>query len=134
MQHRDQQVLACAHDHCERGAWLVTIIAASGSSPRPVGSLLVCGDDGTRAGSVSGGCVEDDLLERLAGEEFAGRRAAQLEYGVSAEENARLGLPCGGQLTLLLQRLGPEDRGWLDALATAIGERRCLCRTVDLTS
>ncbi len=134
MEHREQQVLAFARDRCERGAWLVTIIAASGSSPRPVGSLLACADDGTRAGSVSGGCVEDDLLERLAGGEFAGGAVTRLEYGVSAEENARLGLPCGGQLTLLLQRLGPGDRAWLDALAGAIGERRCLCRSVDLAS
>jgi len=134
MQHRDQQVLAFAHDHCLRGAWLVTIIAASGSSPRPVGSLLACADDGTRAGSVSGGCVEEDLLERLAGGEFAGRRVSRLEYGVSAEENARLGLPCGGQLTLLLQRLDAADRPWLAALGAAIGERRCLCRSVDLAS
>ena len=134
MQHRDQQVLDFAHEHCAHGAWLVTIIAASGSSPRPVGSLLACADDGTRAGSVSGGCVEEDLLERLAGGEFAGRRAAQVEYGVSAEENARLGLPCGGRLTLLLQRLGAADRPWLAALGAAIGERRCLCRSVALAS
>ncbi|MHA7815796.1 MAG: XdhC family protein [Pseudohaliea sp.] len=134
MEHRDQQVLDFAHDHCDRGAWLVTIVAASGSSPRPVGSLLACADDGTRAGSVSGGCVEEDLLDRLASGEFAGRRVAQVEYGVSAEENARLGLPCGGRLTLLLQRLGPDDRPWLAALGTAIGERRCLCRSVDLDS
>mgnify|MGYP000273405138 FL=1 len=134
MQHRDQQALDFAHGHCAQGAWLVTIIAASGSSPRPVGSLLACADDGTRAGSVSGGCVEDDLLERLRGDEFTGRRVAQLDYGVSAEENARLGLPCGGRLTLLLQRLDPGDRPWLAALGAAIGERRCLCRSVDLAS
>lgn len=125
-------MLAFAAERAAAGLWLVTIVAASGSSPRPVGALLACDDAGNRAGSVSGGCVEEDLLQRLAGSEFAGRRVARVHYGVSAEENARLGLPCGGRLELLLQRLGAGDQAWLGALAGAIDARQCLAREVDL--
>lgn len=134
MRHEEEEVLRFAAGRAAAGGWLVTIVGASGSSPRPVGALLACSDDGDRVGSVSGGCVEEDLLGRLAGDEFRGRRVTQVDYGVTAEENARLGLPCGGHLTLLLQRLAATDERWLAAVAGAIGERRCLRREVDLVS
>ena len=66
MQHRDQQVLDFAHEHCAHGAWLVTIIAASGSSPRPVGSLLACADDGTRAFTMTLTVIVDVALGAYA--------------------------------------------------------------------
>ena len=73
--------------------WLCTIVRTLGSSPRPVGSVVVITDDGRQVGSVSGGCVEDDLVERLRAGAFSGELPELLEYGVSAEENERLGLP-----------------------------------------
>ena len=114
--------------------WLCTIVRTLGSSPRPVGSVVVIADDGRQVGSVSGGCVEDDLLERLRAGAFSGARPQLLEYGVSAEENERLGLPCGGRLTLLLQRLTEADALWLQAALAALAARRCLVRHLDLTT
>ena len=136
MQTHDSDVLAFALAACEQAgrAWLVTIVATTGSSPRPAGALLACREDGQQAGSVSGGCVEEDLIARLLDGEFDTRRVARIEYGVSAEENARLGLPCGGHLDLIVQSLQPGDAEWLDAVLRGIGERRCIQRQVSLES
>ncbi|MBK6737907.1 MAG: XdhC family protein [Haliea sp.] len=112
--------------------WLCTIVRTLGSSPRPVGSVVVITDDGRQVGSVSGGCVEDDLVERLRAGAFRGELPELLEYGVSAEENERLGLPCGGRLTLLLQRLDAVDSTWLQQALRALEQRHCIQRQVDL--
>ncbi|TCO76678.1 XdhC family protein [Chromatocurvus halotolerans] len=134
MHTHDSDVLAFALAACAAPtrAWLVTIVATSGSSPRPAGAMLACTDTGTQAGSVSGGCVEEDLIERLRAGEFDAQRVQRIRYGVSAEENARLGLPCGGQLDLIVQSLRADDSEWLQALLDAIGERRCIQRQVRL--
>ena len=81
--------------------WLVTVTATIGSSPRPVGSLVVFRADGSQVGSVSGGCVEEDLIARLLAGEFTGPQVYLTDYGVSAEDNEKWGLPCGGRLELL---------------------------------
>jgi xanthine dehydrogenase accessory factor len=112
--------------------WLCTIVRTLGSSPRPVGSLIAINSDGRQVGSVSGGCVEEDLLERLLSGEFSGVSPELLEYGVSAEENERLGLPCGGRLTLLLQRLDAVDSIWLEQALHALEQRQCIQRHLDL--
>jgi xanthine dehydrogenase accessory factor len=112
--------------------WLCTIVRTLGSSPRPVGSVVVITDDGRQVGSVSGGCVEDDLVERLRAGAFSGELPQLLEYGVSAEENERLGLPCGGRLTLLLQRLDVVDSTWLQQALRALEQRHCIQRQLDL--
>ena len=114
--------------------WLCTIVKTLGSSPRPVGSVVVIADDGRQVGSVSGGCVEEDLVERLRAGEYAGERPELIEYGVSAEENERLGLPCGGRITLLLQRLEETDRPWVESVLAALDERHCMERHLDLTT
>ena len=94
MQTIDREVLQHARDWLsETRPWLCTIVKTVGSSPRPVGSVVAVTDDGRQVGSVSGGCVEEDLLERLRAGEFAGELPELVEYGVSAEENERLGLP-----------------------------------------
>jgi xanthine dehydrogenase accessory factor len=97
-----------------------------------VGSVVVIADDGRQVGSVSGGCVEDDLVERLRAGVFSGALPQLLEYGVSAEENERLGLPCGGRLTLLLQRLDARDSTWLQQALRALEQRHCIQRKLDL--
>ena len=116
----------------ETRPWLCTIVRTLGSSPRPVGSVVVVTDDGRQVGSVSGGCVEEDLLERLRVGTWTGERPELVEYGVSAEENERLGLPCGGRLTLLLQRLEETDRNWLQEALGALQHRHCIERCLDL--
>lgn len=96
--------------------------------------MLACLDDGRQAGSISGGCVEEDLLERLRAGEFSASGPQLLEYGLSAEENERLGLPCGGRITVLLQRLGAPDTEWIGAALSALERRACTLRRLSLTS
>lgn len=128
----DQEVLEHLTGWLSRGddAWLCTIVATLGSSPRPVGSLFACNADGETVGSLSGGCVEDDLVERLRAGELSGVQI--LEYGVSAEENERLGLPCGGRLEILLEPLDATALPHVEALLEAVAERRYVLRQVDL--
>ena len=114
--------------------WLCTIISATGSSPRPVGSLLVALPTGLQVGSLSGGCVEEDLLARLHSEEFDRSCTRIVEYGVSAEENERLGLPCGGRMEILVQPLTVADCSWLETLLAAMDQRRCSVRQLDLAT
>jgi len=86
----DLQVLTQARDWRAQGraVWLVTVIETWGSAPRPPGALLAMCDDGQVAGSVSGGCVEDDLIERVRGGERVDRPSL-VTYGVTKEEAAR---------------------------------------------
>ncbi|MBP6683726.1 MAG: XdhC family protein [Halioglobus sp.] len=131
----EQEVLQHALDWLgDTRPWLCTIVRTVGSSPRPPGSLLLITDDGRQMGSVSGGCIEEDLLDRLRAGHYSGLRPELIEYGVSAEENERLGLPCGGRLTLLLQHLGEWDCKWLKEALAAMAVRHCLERQVDLVS
>jgi xanthine dehydrogenase accessory factor len=81
--------------------WLVTVARTFGASPRPPGSLLAIRDDGILVGSVSGGCIEDDLVSRR--EQYSGRKPAFASYGVTSEEARRFGLPCGGTLDVIIE-------------------------------
>ena len=108
----DQQVVEQLSDWLESGkqCWLCTIIDTFGSSPRPVGSLLACNEDGLYCGSLSGGCVEDDLRESINKRELATSKPEKITYGVTVEDVQRLGLPCGGTLEVVIEpiRSDPE--------------------------
>lgn len=132
----DFEVLQQALKWCRNGEnpWLCTIVHSAGSAPRPLGSMLCTLNNGLQVGSVSGGCVEEDLLERLQNGEFDHKSNHVIEYGVSAEQNERLGLPCGGRLHLLLQRLKQEDESWLAGVLQALGERRCIERKLEIAT
>ncbi len=121
---------------CRQGErpWLCTIVRTIGSSPRPPGSLLACLASGEFTGSLSGGCVEEDLLQKLADGAIDDSAPQVVEYGVTAEENERLGLPCGGRLLVLVQRLGEADLGWLGQVLAALERRECTLRTLDIAS
>lgn len=139
MQIPDQAILGRALDWLSEDAaspvWLCTIVAAQGSSPRPPGALLACNSRGEQVGSLSGGCIEDDLLERLQSGALPVAQAELIEYGVTAEQNERLGLPCGGRLQVLVQRLTMDrDRHWLQTALEAIAARRCLRRSIAVGS
>ena len=113
----------------QRAVWLVTVIETWGSAPRPPGALLAVRDDGLVVGSVSGGCVEDDLIERVrTGERVA--KPALITYGVSKEEAARFGLPCGGTLRLVQEPL--LDTGWIDQVLARTSEHQLVARRLDL--
>ena len=95
----------------ERGdeqAVVATLIAARGSAPRPIGSRLAISERGELAGSVSGGCVESELAE-LARAVLADGEQRQVTYGISDEQALSVGLPCGGEIDVLLERSGLDD-------------------------
>src|SRR5215207_7916893 len=103
MQSLDLDVLEHARDWRRQGrrVWLLTVAQTFGASPRPPGSLAVMRDDGILVGSVSGGCIEDDLVARR--DEYTGRKPQFAAYCVTAEEARRFGLPCGGELEVIIE-------------------------------
>lgn len=105
MDNVDLQVLrAVAGWHADgQRVVLGTVTRTWGSAPRPIGSLVAVRGDGRIAGSVSGGCIEDDLIDRIRRGALTLRAPERLRYGVSAEEATRFGLPCGGTLELVLE-------------------------------
>jgi xanthine dehydrogenase accessory factor len=110
---------------------LVTVMRTWGSSPRPPGSLLaIRRRDGRQAGSVSGGCVESDLVERYRRGDIADTPTT-IDYGVDPEGAARFGLPCGGRLELLVEE---PPAAALAPLLQAIRDGRLLERRVCLNT
>ncbi|KQW38075.1 XdhC family protein [Rhizobacter sp. Root404] len=129
----DLQVLAQARDWFNAGhkVWLVTVIETWGSAPRPPGALLCLRDDGQVAGSVSGGCVEDDLIDRLRhGERVA--TPSLIAYGVTKEEAARFGLPCGGNLRLVQEPL--QSAAWIDDILARTARHELVARRMSLAT
>jgi xanthine dehydrogenase accessory factor len=129
----DLQVLSQARDWFNAGhkVWLVTVIETWGSAPRPPGALLCLRDDGLVAGSVSGGCVEDDLIDRLRhGERVA--TPSLIAYGVTKEEAARFGLPCGGNLRLVQEPL--QSVAWIDEVLARTTRHELVARRLSLAS
>ena len=117
-----------------RHALLATVVRTWGSSPRPVGSIMALRDDGAVVGSVSGGCIEDDLIDRYS---HAARQRrprchpappALVKYGVTADEAHRFGLPCGGTLELLLE-YDPDAGSRSRTLVAALEAGRLMRRT-----
>lgn len=113
---------------------LVTVARTWGSSPRPPGSLMAINGRGETVGSVSGGCIEDDLIHRIreGGVEAAltGAAPSVQRYGISADQAHRFGLPCGGTVELVLERVAPHSR--LDELLRACEQRQSTERVLDL--
>lgn len=128
----DLQVMQQARDWLREGrrVWLVTVVETWGSAPRPPGALLALRDDGLVVGSVSGGCVEDDLIERVRQGERVDR-PSEMRYGVSKEEAARFGLPCGGTLRLVQEPL--RDASWIDELLARTARHELVARCLDLS-
>ena len=83
---------------------VATVIATRRSAPRPVGSSLAISESGKLCGSVSGGCVEGDVYEQ-AREVLADGRPKLLSYGISDDEAWNVGLPCGGEIDVFVERL-----------------------------
>ncbi len=109
---------------------LVTVVETWGSAPRPVGSLLAVAEDGRFAGSVSGGCIEEHLVERID-RDFPEQPYAT-SYGVSADEARRFGLPCGGTMVIAIEPVRDADS--IARCAGAIRARRRVCRSLDMKS
>ncbi|RQO35779.1 hypothetical protein DBR37_05255 [Herminiimonas sp. KBW02] len=134
----DLEVLKAADAWLDEGhaCELVTVIQTWGSSPRPVGAMMVIRHDGRIIGSVSGGCIEDDLIARVRDAESNadGKRNAPelLTYGISAEEAYRFGLPCGGTIKLVIEPLSAKSR--IRQLLAHVTRHELVMRQLDLLS
>ncbi|WP_416772682.1 XdhC family protein [Pseudomonas sp. RHF3.3-3] len=134
MESIDLLVLRTARDWLAAGerVLLATVAHTWGSSPRPVGSMMALRNDGRVVGSVSGGCIEDDLIHRYTtahgGSGLGEGPVEVVRYGVTADEAHRFGLPCGGTLELILEFR--PSRQALDDLLVQLDAgrlvRRCL--------
>lgn len=134
MESVDLQVLAAARQWAVEGRRfvLVTVARTWGSAPRPPGSWLALREDGRVEGSVSGGCIEDDLIARMHDGRMGGLVPFKLVYGVTQEEATRFGLPCGGTLELVVEPA--PDVEALEELARCLARRLLVLRQVDLAN
>jgi xanthine dehydrogenase accessory factor len=103
----------------------VTVVRTWGSSPRPEGATMAIRADGMVVGSVSGGCIEDDLIAAVREQGITRTKPEVVTYGISADEAHRFGLPCGGTIQLVVEPLGPHSR--MEELL-ALAQRRVLSR------
>jgi len=138
MESIDLLVLRTAHDWLVSGqrTLLATVVRTWGSSPRPVGSMMALRADGRVIGSVSGGCIEDDLIHRYTsayeGPGLPDGLPRVVRYGINADEAHRFGLPCGGTLEIVLEFAPCADS--LGQLLQQLGAGHLMRRSLDLAS
>jgi xanthine dehydrogenase accessory factor len=130
----DIDVIRTALDWQSRNHRVVlgTVVRTWGSAPRPPGSLMIIRDDGQVAGSVSGGCIEDDLIRRVAAGELAMHTPETTTYGQTAEEVRRFGLPCGGTVQVVLEPLSSQSQ--LHELLHQIEQHQRVERRLDMAT
>lgn len=109
---------------------LVTVVKTWGSSPRPEGAMLAIRDDGRVVGSVSGGCIEDDLIDQVRRQGITRERPELVTYGITADEAHRFGLPCGGTIQLAVEPL--SDASLIPELLRRLNARELVARRLDL--
>ena len=128
----DLEVLKTCSDWIAAGkrCELVTVIKTWGSSPRPEGATLGICDDGHVVGSVSGGCIEDDLIDRVRKEGITRTQPEIVTYGITADEAHRFGLPCGGTIQLAIEPLSAESQ--ITELIERLSKGEVVARRVDL--
>jgi xanthine dehydrogenase accessory factor len=128
----DIEVLRTAEAWRKSGhrAALGTIVKTWGSAPRPVGAMVAIRDDGQIVGSVSGGCVEDDLVDKVRARLASAARPELITYGVTNEEATRWGLPCGGTVQVVVEPVRDESR--LGELLEKISSQQLVKRHVDM--
>jgi xanthine dehydrogenase accessory factor len=128
----DLEVLKSCSDWIAAGkrCELVTVIKTWGSSPRPEGATLGICDDGHVVGSVSGGCIEDDLIDRVRKEGITRTQPEVVTYGITADEAHRFGLPCGGTIQLAIEPLSANSQ--ITELIERLGKGELIARRVDL--
>jgi len=130
----DIEVLRTAEQWRKAGRQVAlgTIVKTWGSAPRPVGAMVAIRDDGQVVGSVSGGCVEDDLIEKTKKNILEKEKPVLVTYGVTNEEATRWGLPCGGTLQLVMEPLSEESR--IGELLARISNQVLVKRRLDMDS
>jgi xanthine dehydrogenase accessory factor len=130
----DLEVLKTSATWLEAGhrCQLVTVTKTWGSSPRPIGAMLAIRDDGRVIGSVSGGCIEDDLIERMRSNGIHGDIPDIVSYGISADQARRFGLPCGGTIELAIETLSKDSR--IDELLARLAQHKLVARRLNLAT
>lgn len=132
----DQEVLQTAYEWLQHGdevaheVALVTVLKTWGSSPRPPGSLMVMRRDGIHTGSVSGGCVEEDLVQRYRDQQLSDNYPTRVDYGVNRADATRFGLPCGGRLALVVEKINDIEQ--IQPLLDTFQQKQLLARRLDL--
>ncbi|MGF6272380.1 xanthine dehydrogenase accessory factor [Massilia sp. UYP11] len=130
----DLEVLTTAVKWSADGEYtlLATVVRTWGSAPRPVGSMMTIRADGHVRGSISGGCIEDDLIAQVQSGQYHAQTPQVLTYGLSADEAHRFGLPCGGTLQIVVECVTPQSQ--LAPLLAAIARQGLVTRELDLDS
>jgi len=133
MEIQDLEVLKAAAAWRQAGypVSLATVVQTWGSAPRPPGSLLALRADGLLLGSVSGGCIEDNLIARVR-EQGVPVKPERVQYGVTREQAQHFGLPCGGILELILEPV--LETGWITEVLQRTGMHELVRRTLNLNS
>ncbi len=131
MKSADLEVLTHALQWLKDGykAHLFTVVQTWGSAPRLPGAILVVREDGHLVGSVSGGCIEDDLADK-ARNRVLPKTASVMEYGISRDEAQRFNIPCGGRLQIVVEPI--NDVAQLLPLVQALEVRKLMKRSVNL--
>jgi xanthine dehydrogenase accessory factor len=118
--------------------WLVTVVETFGSSPRPPGAMLALRGDGQAVGSVSGGCIEDDLVSRAKRGELPSDRCEVLTYGITSEEARRFRLPCGGVIRVVAEPVQIREPGqqqdWVEQVLQMVRSHCLVKRTLHFDS
>lgn len=109
-------------------AWLCTVIHTWGSAPRMPGSLLGVNQVGDVIGSLSGGCIEDDLIEQIHERQLATDCAQYILYGESQQDQQRFKLPCGGTIGVLVEPFTPAHQHIFRSIETAIKQGQNILR------
>jgi len=132
MDNTDLQILRQVVQWHEAGHRVVlgTVTRTWGSAPRPVGSVVAVRGDGRVAGSVSGGCIEDELVAQARDGTLAAQGPRITRFGVGAESAQRFGLPCGGTLELVLEPVTAASR--LPELLARLAQGRLVRRVLHL--
>jgi len=130
----DLQVLKTSLDWRASGHDVIlgTIVQTWGSSPRPPGAMLAIRDDGLVAGSISGGCIEDDMINKVRDKSLEVDKPSVVTYGISKEEANRFGLPCGGTLQVVLEKI--NDDAIFAELLRRVEAHELVCRELSIES
>jgi xanthine dehydrogenase accessory factor len=114
--------------------WLATVIETYGSAPRPAGSMMIYHPDKGIIGSLSGGCIEQELIAQLSEKTDSTDNYCPtiIRYGESAEQQIRLALPCGGHLDVLLEKISDKNKDHFQSIESALNARMWVSRHIDL--